>query len=537
MFDYNKKHLLKENHHHSSHTAFSIKNTFLLAMTIIALVFISSNTWTLYSFKSIKVKTDGFTKGFYQYSALTETLMVLRTIPNEMQQANNNDALQAMRQANEEFKGFVRVAPVTTTAGIKKTKELQSALEHVEKAVTSGSYAETTKNINIFSALIKDFNSIILKYDVQATNDEINESISTLFYYISFFMLSSVVAGVLGYGWLKKNIIARLEYMKSCFSLISQGNLHTVIDSGKKNEIGGVIEQLDFMRLDLNRIIGSIKSSTDSLNNNTAEIIIGNHDLSSRTEEQASALQQTAASIEQIKTTAAHNAENAKQANQLAEKASETAQNGATAMNDVVATMLIIEQSAQKISDINNVINGIANQTNILALNAAVEAARAGEQGRGFAVVASEVRNLAKHSADAAKEISELIKQSVENVNHGNKLVNNAGNTMQGIVASVAQASSIMHEISLASDEQSQGVNQIATAINEMDTVTQRNAALVEESALITASMDDQAKKLAAIVSVFKLERENAASARRQEPKSLNNMLEGKREDISWESF
>ncbi|CNI45042.1 chemotaxis protein [Yersinia frederiksenii] len=175
-------------------------------------------------------------------------------------------------------------------------------------------------------------------------------------------------------------------------------------------------------------------------------------------------------------------------------------------MSDVVNTMDKISQSARKISEINRVIDGIANQTNILALNAAVEAARAGEQGRGFSVVATEVRNLAKRSADAAKEINQLINESVKNVDDGAKLIEDAGKAMQEIVTSVTHVSNIMQEITQASEEQSTGVSQIAMAVNEMDLATQQNATMVEESSIITQNMNQNAKQLADIVSVFKVE-------------------------------
>jgi methyl-accepting chemotaxis protein len=199
------------------------------------------------------------------------------------------------------------------------------------------------------------------------------------------------------------------------------------------------------------------------------------------------------------------NADNARQANQLAVSAAEVAVKGGTVVSQVVDTMASINESSKKIVDIIGVIDGIAFQTNILALNAAVEAARAGEQGRGFAVVASEVRNLAQRSAAAAKEIKTLIGDSVDKVDAGTRLVDQAGSTMNEVVESVKRVTDIMSEITAASQEQSTGIEQVNRAISEMDNVTQQNAALVEEAAAAAGSLQDQASKLAQVVSVFQL--------------------------------
>jgi len=228
-------------------------------------------------------------------------------------------------------------------------------------------------------------------------------------------------------------------------------------------------------------------------------------DLSARTEAQAGALEETASSMEELTSTVQHNAENARQANQLAQTASEIAVKGGAVVAQVVDTMGSINASAMKIVDIVSVIDGIAFQTNILALNAAVEAARAGEQGRGFAVVAAEVRNLAQRSAGAAKEIKTLIGDSVEKVGIGSKLVDQAGSTMNEVVASIRRVTDIVSEISAASDEQSAGIQQVNQAIVEMDNVTQKNAALVEEAAAAAASMQDEAANLTEVVGIFKI--------------------------------
>jgi methyl-accepting chemotaxis protein len=267
----------------------------------------------------------------------------------------------------------------------------------------------------------------------------------------------------------------------------------------------------------LKDLVGQIKDATDTINTASKEIASGNADLSQRTEEQASSLEETASSMEELTSTVKQNAENAKQANQLAIGASDVAGKGGAVVGQVVTTMDSINESSRKIVDIISVIDGIAFQTNILALNAAVEAARAGEQGRGFAVVAGEVRNLAQRSAAAAKEIKTLIGDSVEKVEGGSKLVAQAGQTMEEIVTSIKRVTDIMSEITAASSEQSQGIEQVNTAITQMDEVTQQNAALVEEAAAAAESLEEQAQNLAVAVATFKVDESGstAVAARR----------------------
>ena len=266
------------------------------------------------------------------------------------------------------------------------------------------------------------------------------------------------------------------------------------------------------MRDSLADIVGQVRGGADSIVTAATEIAAGNMDLSSRTEQQASSLEETASSMEELTATVKQNSENARQANTLARSASEIAVKGGVVVSDVVHTMDQINDSAKKIVDIISVIDGIAFQTNILALNAAVEAARAGEQGRGFAVVASEVRTLAQRSASAAKEIKLLIDESVSKVGAGTELVDQAGATMEQIVNAVKSVTDIMGEISTATREQEAGIEQINLAIAEMDTVTQQNAALVEQAAAAAEAQQDQAHQLVQLVGVFKLASDRGAA-------------------------
>ncbi|OON60590.1 hypothetical protein B0920_16585 [Massilia sp. KIM] len=259
------------------------------------------------------------------------------------------------------------------------------------------------------------------------------------------------------------------------------------------------------MQESLARIVAEVRQGTGAIASAASQIAVGNAELSSRTEEQAGTLEEAASSMEELATTVRQNASNARQVSGVALSASSIASRGGEAVSDVVRTMGSIEESAKKIVDIIGVIDGIAFQTNILALNAAVEAARAGEQGRGFAVVASEVRNLAHRSAGAAKEIKALIGDSVERVANGAQLADQAGATMQEVVASVQRVADIVADMTVASEEQSAGLQQVNTAMAQIDQATQENASLVEEAAAASDALQHQALKLDELVSVFKL--------------------------------
>ena len=294
---------------------------------------------------------------------------------------------------------------------------------------------------------------------------------------------------------------------------LADGDLREDMDGDFAGEFGEMKEALNQSVGNLRNMVGQIQTSSGSMVSAAAEIAQGNTDLSQRTEEQASSLEETASSMEELTSTVRQNADNARQANQLASGAKDQAEQGGEVVQRAVDAMGEINTSSKKIADIIGVIDEIAFQTNLLALNAAVEAARAGEQGRGFAVVAGEVRNLAQRSAGAAKEIKTLIQDSVEKVDDGSRLVDQSGKTLEEIVAAVKKVSDIIAEIAAASQEQSSGIDQVNKAVTQMDEVTQQNAALVEEAAAASESMDEQARGLQKLMDFFVTDQDGAPMA------------------------
>ena len=335
----------------------------------------------------------------------------------------------------------------------------------------------------------------------------------------SLALLTSLLAAVLITRSVTRQLGCEPDEAAAIAGQIASGNLAVPIHT-RAGDTHSLLYAMQSMRDSLAQIVQQVHASTETIATAAGQIAMGNLDLSSRTEQQASTLEQTASSMEELTSTVRINNDHARQANGLAESASDVATKGGAVVAQVVDTMAAIDVSARKIVDIIAVIDGIAFQTNILALNAAVEAARAGEQGRGFAVVATEVRNLAQRSAAAAKEIKDLIGDSVDKVQAGNRLVEQAGSTMHEVVASVRRVTGIMSEMMSASQEQSAGIEQINIAVTQMDNVTQQNAALVEEAAAAAQAMQEQVNSLNEVVSVFRVG--NIAGGRAAPPRVVS---------------
>lgn len=355
--------------------------------------------------------------------------------------------------------------------------------------------------------------AVILGLGSAATGATENAAVS--YWYGGATLIGTAIAGLAWLG-LYLSIVRPLNSLIDKTRVIAGGDFTVDFKVDRHDDMGQLQQALQQMNVNLRSVMGDIRSNVDSISVATHEIAVGNMDLSGRTEAQAASLEQTASSMQQFASTVKQNAENAIEANRLAQSASEIAGKGGAVVERVGATMDEISASAKRIVDIISLINGIAFQTNILALNAAVEAARAGEQGKGFAVVAAEVRSLAQRSASAAKEIKVLIDDSVDKVEIGNQLVNDAMATMNGIVDSVKSVTEIMNEISVASREQSIGIEQVNLAITHMDEVTQQNAALVEEAAMAASSLDEQTIHLTQSIAVFKTGRGDVRSAARR---------------------
>lgn len=460
---------------------------------------------------SVQAAVSHVNSGLAELNAIMMAKSLNREVDNDEVAAAKSELAKAkVRIGKLMSTGFNSPEEKEAAIAVKNTFDrlMDNANNKLRYALTPGAFPDKTDDEiqlrPLLRAKVEEYSAAIDKLNEEYIDMAHYNFKRTLITTFSSVTLSLIILLVLRL-WLKRALFSRLQQANSALHRIAQGNLSKEVEPGTNNEIGELLASLEHMRQALTDTISGIRRGVKRIYSNAREIAHGNSELSSRTEQQASALQQTAASMEELKITVRQNADNAHNARQLAECASTSARHGGDVMVQLDDIMRQIMASSRQIADINSVIDSIANQTNILALNAAVEAARAGEQGRGFAVVAGEVRNLAKRSADAAKESRELINTCVSNMSVGSQQVEKAGDAMRDIVQSVTKVTDIMAEITSASEEQSMGINQIAQAVNEMDLVTQKNAAMVEQSAVSASNMEQETAQLENQVSQFNI--------------------------------
>ncbi len=513
----------------------SIRHRLLGGMLIVSVLILALGLWASVSYKSLQTQTDELIDAQASVSRDTASILAALDRVQRHEQSvllNSNNAVEAAEHKGRWDKEVAATTSLLTAktddesrakhlaegaAGLAAyAKEIGPVLQQVVDAKldnTAGyAYAQRAlpdleKARTTFTAMVKETEERIATERADAKHVGLIQSNLRLGGAVAvlgiFFALMLTVS---------RSIAKPLNAATACAQRIARGDLsENIVDRGK-DEVSAFVRALGDMQGSLREIVGQVRSSADSIQTASTEVASGNLDLSQRTEHAASNLQETAASLEQLTGNVRHSADSAAQATQLASSASQVAERGGKVVAQVVKTMDEINTSSRKIADITGVIDGIAFQTNILALNAAVEAARAGEQGRGFAVVAAEVRSLAQRSAEAAKEIKSLIGSSVGRVENGARQVQEAGSTMTEIVGSVKRVNDIIGEITAAASEQSQGIGQVNTAVNQLDQMTQQNAALVEESAAAAESLKGQAQRLMQVVATFRLDGQHAVA-------------------------
>ncbi|GAB6043962.1 methyl-accepting chemotaxis protein [Endothiovibrio diazotrophicus] len=477
---------------------------------------------------------DGDAETAFYAARLMESMLLTRIYAIKYLNTNRQaDADVAHKHIDEEVSRRMadldqRLDNPTRRAHLAKFKEAvanyASALDDINRIVNERN-AVINDEMDRIGPVVADAVEQV-KLSIQAEQDKLgpqikhhNETTTTTVIWLS---IGSLLLGV-ALSWLLVRVIKRPlggepSEMERIARTLADGDLRIHFDDTR--QATGVYAAMRDMVEKLREIVIHVRGATDEVANGSGEIAQGNSDLSQRTEEQASSLEETASSMEQLTSTVKQNADNARQANQLASGARNEAERGGEVVSQAVTAMAEINASSKKIADIIGVIDEIAFQTNLLALNAAVEAARAGEQGRGFAVVAQEVRKLAQRSADSAKEISELIKDSVAKVDEGSKLVDASGSALHEILQAVKNVTDVVSEIAAASAEQTTGIEQVNKAIMQMDEVTQQNAALVEEAAAASKSLEDQAAGLREAIGFFKVDGgHESATPRRAKPK------------------
>lgn len=455
-----------------------------------------------------------------------DKVQVLLLSNNTIDAAQSITTVQSnIKTAIEAFESFLSIPGLTSqNPQLAKTMKLvfdeqvmiaRNNLEALENFTTTDVFLNTLSSYkNRQSSAQMEFDKQYKDY-INATDDimllAVNQSVAAYRTSWGVTIALLVLVAILFIGsnmWLNHFIINRLILLSTHIERIGKGDLSYPIEISSKNEIGRLFSVLQNMQEELIKIVKTIRTGVESINIGTQEIASGNADLSNRTEEQSAAIVQTAANMEQISSTVKHNADDAQQASYMINESVKIAQEGEQLMHDMVEKIHTINHNAQGVSSITDVIDSIAFQTNILALNASIEAARAGESGRGFAVVAREVRNLAQRSAASAKEISVLVTQVGSAISDGVGLANHSGEMMAKISHVISNINDLMSNISAASSEQSQGVEQIRIAITQMEQVTQQNMALVEEVATTAAHVEEQSTQLAHSVAIFQLNKE-----------------------------